>query len=84
MYGAVGTSQSRAGAILKGHDSLVILYALRFNFPIFNNMAKYEALINGMKLLLQTRLDNLKVLSNSQLMVNHVREIYEARDETMK
>lgn len=46
--GAAGTNQSRSGAILKGLDGLVISNARRFNFPIINNMAEYEALVNGM------------------------------------
>lgn len=63
---------------------MVKSYTLRFNFPISNNMAKLEALINGMQLVLETRVNDLKVLCDSRLVVNQIKGIYEARDETMK
>lgn len=47
-------------------------------------MAKLEALINGMQLVLETRVNDLKVLCDSRLVVNQIKGIYEARDETMK
>lgn len=63
---------------------MVKSYTLRFNFPISNNMSKLEALINGMQLVLETRVNDLKVLCDSRLVVNQIKGIYEARDETMK
>lgn len=70
--GAAGTNQSRSGAILKGLDGLVIWNARRFNFPIINNMAEYEALVNGMWLALEMEVNNLNILNDSQLVLNQV------------
>lgn len=47
-------------------------------------MAEYEALVNGMWLALEIWVNDLNVLSDLQLVVNQVRGVYEAWDETMK
>lgn len=55
--------RSGARAILEGPNDLVMSYALRFNFSISYNMVKYGALINGMQLALEIKVDDLKVLA---------------------
>lgn len=81
---AAGPIRNGAGAILEGLDGLIMSYALRFNFPMSNNMAKYEAFINGMQLAMGIEEGDLKVFNDSQLVVNQVKGVYEAHDETMK
>lgn len=63
MDGVANPIRSGVVAILEGPNDLVVLYALRFNFPISNNMAKDEALINRLQLALEIGIDDLKVLS---------------------
>ena len=58
---------------LKGHK---IHYALRFRFQASNNVAEYEALIAGLRLAKELRVRNLKVYSDSQLVVNQVNDAY--------
>lgn len=84
MDRAAGPIRNGAGAILEGLDGLIMSYALRFNFPMSNNMAKYEAFINGMQLAMGIEEGDLKVFNDSQLVVNQVKGVYEAHDETMK
>ena len=47
---------------LEGHK---IYCALHFGFPMSNNEAEYEALIAGLKLKKELRVENLKVYSDS-------------------
>lgn len=68
----------------EGPNSFTVSYTLRFDFPATNNMTEYKALINGMKLAMGIGVSDLKVLSDWQLVVNQIRGIYEAWDETMK
>lgn len=63
---------------------MIVSNALCFSFLVTNNMVEYEALINGMQLALRTGVSDLNILRDSQLVVNQVRGIYKARDETMK
>ena len=45
-------------------------------FPCTNNIAKYEALINGMKMAIEWHVDELKIFGDSQLVINQVNDVY--------
>ena len=57
--------------------------ALRFRFQASNNEAEYEALIVGLCLTRELQASNLRIYSDSQLVVNQVNNIYLARGEKM-
>ena len=61
---------------LEGHK---IYCALGFGFLVSNNKAKYEALIAGLRLVKKLTTHNVKIYSDSQLVVNQVNDIYLAR-----
>lgn len=46
--------------------------AIHFAFEVTNNDAEYEALIIGMKLALEMKVDNISVHSDSMLVVSQV------------
>ena len=58
-------------------------YALRFGFQASNNEGEYEAVIVGLNLAHFMEADQLEVSSNSQLVVKHIEDSYEARGEKM-
>ena len=58
-------------------------YALRFNFKASNNEAEYEALIAGLKLAKEVKVESLDIFSDSQLVVCQINEEYQAREEKM-
>ena len=60
----------------KGHK---IHFALCFGFSVSNNKVEYEALIAGLRLEKELRAYNLKISSDSQLVVNQVNDIYMER-----
>lgn len=68
---------------MEGPNGFVVSYALRFDFLVTKNMAKYKALINWMQLVMGTGVSDLKVLCDSQLVVNKIQGVYKARDETI-
>ncbi|XP_077226453.1 uncharacterized protein LOC143859723 [Tasmannia lanceolata] len=72
-----------ASLVLTGPHNFTIDYALRFGFRAFNNEAEYEALLAGMNLAIQTSAQRLKGYCDSQLVVNQIQGVYEARDERM-
>ena len=57
----------------EGHK---IYCAIRFGFKASNNEAEYEALIAGLCLSLKLQVCNVKIFSDSQLVVNQVNDIY--------
>ena len=58
-------------------------YALRFGFQASNNEAEYEAVIAKLNLTHFMEADQLKVSSDSQLVIKHIEDSYEARGEKM-
>ena len=65
---------------LEGHKTY---YALCFRFQASNNEAEYEALIAGLHLTRELQTCNLRIYSNSLLVMNLVNDIYLARGERM-
>ena len=81
--GASNAQGSGAGFLLTNSEGVVTEYALRFNFKTSNNQAEYEALLAGLRVVKELRIDSLKVFSDSQLIVGQVKGEFEARDPTM-
>ncbi|XP_043808001.1 uncharacterized protein LOC122722135 [Manihot esculenta] len=82
--GASSTEGSGAGIMLKGPEDFKVCYALRLEFKASNNVAEYEALINGMLVALEVGVTDLEVNSDSQLVINQVTGMYQARDPLMQ
>ena len=61
---------------LEGHK---IHCAIHFGFKVLNNEARNEALITGLSLARELQVRNVKIFSDSQLVVNQVNDIYLAR-----
>ena len=57
--------------------------ALRFGFKASNKEAKYEALIAGLKLAREMKVESLEIYNDSQLIVCQVTDEYQARGEKM-
>ena len=57
---------------LEGHQ---LNSAIHFSFKATNSDAEYEALINGLQLALEIKVENLNIFSDSSLVVFQVRGI---------
>ncbi|XP_077219715.1 uncharacterized protein LOC143853904 [Tasmannia lanceolata] len=77
--GSAGKTGHGAGVVLHDPEGFTLEYALRLDFKASNNEAEYEALLAGVSLATELGAGKLKVYSDSQLVVNQVNGIYEAR-----
>ena len=59
-------------------------YSFRLRFRTFNNEAKYEALLVGLRVVLGMGARDVEMHSDSQLVVNQVQGNFEAWDSWMK
>ncbi|XP_077219710.1 uncharacterized protein LOC143853897 [Tasmannia lanceolata] len=82
--GSAGKTGRGAGVVLHGPEGFTLEYALRLDFKASNNEAEYEALLAGLSLATELGAGKLKVYSDSQLVVNQVNEVYEARGLRIK
>ncbi|GKV18246.1 hypothetical protein SLEP1_g28653 [Rubroshorea leprosula] len=66
---AANVEGSGAGAVLLGPDGFKSEHALRFKFQTTNNAAEYEALIYGLKLASELKVQSIQIFNDSQLVV---------------
>ncbi|XP_074300165.1 uncharacterized protein LOC141631385 [Silene latifolia] len=83
IYGASNTKGAGVGLVLKSPQGEQIIQAVRCEFKATNNAAEYEALMLGLQLALEMQINHIKMYSDSQLIVNHVNNVYTARDPKM-
>ncbi|XP_022883783.1 uncharacterized protein LOC111400613 [Olea europaea var. sylvestris] len=82
--GASNSSSLGAGVIIISPDMLInIQCALRFEFEANNNKAEYEAVIIAMELAINLELENIKIYSDSQLVVEQIEGTFDRKDEKM-
>lgn len=80
MDGSSNLKVSGVGIVLEGPSDMVLEYSLCFNFQASNNQAEYEALIVGMRLAKEVRVTHLLVQTDSQLIANQVRGMFQTKD----
>ena len=57
--------------------------ALKFGFKASNNEVEYEALIAGLKLTKEMKVESLDIFIDSQLVVCQITDEYQAQEEKM-
>jgi ribonuclease HI len=59
-------------------------YVLRLHFPASNNMAEYEALVNGLRIAIKLGVRHLDARGDSQLFIDQVMKNSHCYDRKMK
>jgi ribonuclease HI len=59
-------------------------YVLRLHFPVSNNMAEYEALVNGLRITIELGVRRLDARGDSQLVIDQVMKNSQCRDRNME
>ncbi|XP_074356720.1 uncharacterized protein LOC141696485 [Apium graveolens] len=82
--GAANNGGAGAGIVLVSPEGHHLMSVIHFKFYVTNNDAKYEALINGLKIALEMGVRNLIAKSDSELVVNQLNEGFQARGPWME
>ncbi|XP_071708662.1 uncharacterized protein [Rutidosis leptorrhynchoides] len=77
--GASSSDGSGVGLMLINPEGQEFTYALRFEFSTTNNEAEYEALLAGLRIAKEMKIEHLQAFVDSQLIANQVLGIFEAR-----
>jgi hypothetical protein len=77
--GACSKSGSGVGIVFKSPNSVIYPHTIRLEFPCTNNEAEYEALIQGMNLALQMKIEHLIITGDSELVINHIKKKYKIK-----
>ena len=78
MDGSSNDGGSEADLILVSLEGHRIHCAFRFRFKASNNEAEYEALIAGLELAKEMKVESLDIFSDSQLVVCQINNEYQA------
>ncbi|XP_071707961.1 uncharacterized protein [Rutidosis leptorrhynchoides] len=82
--GASCAEGAGAGLVLASPSGEEHTYALRFNFDVTNNEAKYEALLAGLNIARKMDITKLRAFTDSQLVANQFNGSFEAHDSSMQ
>jgi ribonuclease HI len=82
--GACSSSGNGVGVVFKSPDKIIHLHAIRLEFPCTNNEAEYEALIQGMILALEMKIEHLIINGDSELVINQITQKYKIKKERLK
>ncbi|XP_015944522.1 uncharacterized protein LOC107469657 [Arachis duranensis] len=82
--GASNQTFDRAGIILESPSGIIYEYSIKFEFPVSNNQAEYEALLGGLVLAKEVGATRLEVCSDSQVVTSHIKGTYQARDPLLQ
>nr|XP_009387907.1 PREDICTED: uncharacterized protein LOC103974748 [Musa acuminata subsp. malaccensis] len=81
--GSSGRKGAGVGLVLEVPDGRSFERSLRYGFKATNNEAEYEALLAGLRLVVEMQVDDKHILTDSQLVAEQLDGRYEARDPTM-
>ena len=81
--GASNQKGAGVGLVLTSSERITIEKSLRLGFPATNNKPEYEALLEGMAMVLRMGGKSIELLSDSRLVVGQVKGEFEAKDERM-
>ena len=66
-----------------GPNKIQIRYAVKLKYNATNNAVEYKTLLTGLKLAIKVRAERLKVYSDSQLVVNQVKGMYQVKEPSI-
>nr|XP_025678495.1 uncharacterized protein LOC112778389 [Arachis hypogaea] len=82
--GSSNVTSGGAGVILESQNGVVIEQSVRYDFPVSNNQAEYEALLAGLTLASEVGAKILEVNTDSQVVSSQINGDYQTRDPLLQ
>ena len=85
MYfdGSLMKKGAGVGLVFVSPLGVLMRYMVHLHFPSSNNVAKYEALVNGLRIAIELGVRHLDVQEDSQLVIDQVMKESSYRDTKM-
>ncbi|GKC55725.1 reverse transcriptase domain-containing protein [Tanacetum coccineum] len=81
---ASSSDGSGAGLMIVSPEGMEFTYALKFKFTATNNKAEYKAVIAGLWIAKEMKIEEITVFVDSQLVANQVNRSYEVKHHNIK
>ncbi|XP_072071984.1 uncharacterized protein [Arachis hypogaea] len=82
--GASNQTSGGVGIILESPTGVIYEQSVKFEFPVSNNQAEYEALLGGLILAREVGATRLEVCNDSQIVTSQVNGSYQAIDSLLQ
>ena len=82
--GPLALGMGGVGVVLLSPEKDILKYRVQLQFPAMNNEAEYEAILIGLRIAKALGVRNLKLNSNSKLVVGQMTSEYKAKEDMMK
>ncbi|XP_015953826.1 uncharacterized protein LOC127747537 [Arachis duranensis] len=82
--GSSNSTHGGAGIILENQNGITIEQSVRYEFPVSNNQAEYEALLEGLTLAREVGAKALEVNTDSQVVSSQINGSYQTRDPLLQ
>jgi ribonuclease HI len=84
LDGSLMKTGASAGLLFISPLGKHLRYVLRLHFPASNNVAEYEALVNGLRIAIELGVRRLDTRGDSQLVIDQVMKNSHCRDPKME
>ena len=81
--GASSALGAGAGVVVITLEGIKLEHSFRLGFKVSNNEAEYEALLAGLRVVLDLGAKKVEIYSDSRLVVNQVQGRFKAKDPQM-
>jgi ribonuclease HI len=81
--GSVQLHDARTGIMVTSPKGENFMYDMQMHFPVSNNAAEYEALLQGLRIATALNIHRLKVLGDSMLIINQANKEWSCLDDNM-
>ena len=76
--------RGEVGVVITTPDKEILKYGVQLRFPATNNKAEYKGILMRLRLGKALGVKNLLIQSDSKLVVEQIKEVYEAKEERMQ
>ncbi|VFQ76691.1 unnamed protein product [Cuscuta campestris] len=82
-----GSSAAKAcggGVVIQSPEGFRSYHAIKFQFKVSNNEAEYEALLSGLRLILNLKAKYVRIRCDSRLVVSQIKGEFDTKEERMR
>ncbi|VFQ76056.1 unnamed protein product [Cuscuta campestris] len=82
-----GSSAAKAcggGVVIQSPEGFRSYHAVKFQFKVSNNEAEYEALLSGLRLILNLKAEYVRIRCDSRLVVSQIKGEFDTKEERMR
>ncbi|VFQ82927.1 unnamed protein product [Cuscuta campestris] len=72
------------GVVIQSPEGFRSYHAIKFQFRVSNNEAEYEALLSGLRLILNLKAEYVRIRCDSRLVVNQIKGEFDTKEERMR